>query len=218
MTRDRILEAAIAVFAERGFAGASVRLICQRAKANPAAIKYYFGSKEGLYQEVLRAAAAAFSEQAVADDRLVERLAPQDAIAFLIRQQLMPLLRRDKIGRYLRVFAWENMAPTETFRTFIATERIPVLSMADAIVRRILPATASREDILVATLWLLNQALPFIRNRETLAGPPFNLTFDAEFIDRLGASLARLAFGGLAASSAAAEPPSGAPPVENVAV
>jgi AcrR family transcriptional regulator len=189
------------VFAERGFGGASVRVICQRAKANPAAIKYYFGSKEGLYQEVLRAAAAAFSEQTLSDDQLIERLSPRDAIAFLIRQQLMPLLRQDKIGRYLRVFAWENMSPTETFRTFIATERIPVLSMADAIVRRLLPAGASQEDVVVATLWLVNQAAPFIRNRETLTGPPFNLVFDAEFIERLAATLARLTFGGLGADA-----------------
>lgn len=199
MTRDRILDAAITVFAERGFGGASVRMICQRAEANPAAIKYYFGSKEGLYQEVLRAAATAFSAQTVADEQLIERLNPRDAIALLIRQQLMPLLRHDKIGRYLRVFAWENMAPTETFRSFIATERIPVLSMADAIVRRLLPAGTSREDTMLATLWLVNQAAPFIRNRETLAGPPFNLAFDVDFIERLAATLARFAYGGLAA-------------------
>jgi len=203
MTRDRILDAAVTVFAERGFGGASVRVICQRAQANPAAIKYYFGSKEGLYREVLRAAAAAFSEQTLADDQLIERLSPRDAVAFLIRQQLMPLLRHDKIGRYLRVFAWENMAPTETFRTFIATERFPVMAAADAIVRRLLPEGATQEETLVATLWLVNQAAPFIRNRDTFAGPPFNFTFDADFIERLAAHLARLAYGGLAAGTGA---------------
>lgn len=203
MTRERLLDAAITVFAERGYAGASVRAICQRAKANPAAIKYYFGSKEGLYQEVLRAAAAAFGAQSDAGEAEIDRLEAPQAIGALIRQQLMPLLRRDKIARYLRVFAWENMSPTKTFRQFVATERIPVLSMADTIVGKLLPE-ASREERLVASIWLVNQAAPFIRNRDMLSAEPFNLKFDAEFLDRLAEMLAGLAAGGLSARAGGA--------------
>lgn len=203
MTRERLLDAAITVFAERGYAGASVRAICQRAKANPAAIKYYFGSKEGLYQEVLRAAAAAFGAQSDAGEAEIDRLEAPQAIGALIRQQLMPLLRRDKIARYLRVFAWENMSPTKTFRQFVATERIPVLSMADTIVGKLLPE-ASREERLVASIWLVNQAAPFIRNRDMLSAEPFNLKFDAEFLDRLAEMLAALAAGGLSARAGGA--------------
>lgn len=195
MTRARLLAAAVAVFAERGYAGASVRAICQRAKANPAAIKYYFGSKEGLYREVLRLAVAAFGEEPLGGVD-IDRTEPAEAIRLMIRHQLTPLLRRDKIGRYLRIFAWENMAPTATFRQFIATERIPLLAAADAIVGKLRPE-ASREERLVATIWLVNQAAPFIRNRETLAEAPFHLKFDQEFIDRLAESLARLACNGL---------------------
>ena len=47
-TRQRVLEAAGEVFAERGFRAATVREICQRAKANLAAVNYHFGDKERL--------------------------------------------------------------------------------------------------------------------------------------------------------------------------
>lgn len=47
--RTAILEAAIELFAEHGFQGASARAITSRASANVAAIKYYFGDKTGLY-------------------------------------------------------------------------------------------------------------------------------------------------------------------------
>ncbi|HET6421809.1 MAG TPA: CerR family C-terminal domain-containing protein [Geobacteraceae bacterium] len=53
-TRLRILETAALVFAERGFAATTVRMICGRANVNIAAVNYHFGGKEALYREVLR--------------------------------------------------------------------------------------------------------------------------------------------------------------------
>ncbi len=52
-TRERLFRAAIAVFAARGYRGATVRAICERAGANVAAVNYHFGDKERLYAEVL---------------------------------------------------------------------------------------------------------------------------------------------------------------------
>jgi AcrR family transcriptional regulator len=52
-TRGRILAAALELFAESGFEGASTRAIAERATVNLPAIQYYFGSKEGLYRAVV---------------------------------------------------------------------------------------------------------------------------------------------------------------------
>ena len=49
-TREAILAAAEQEFAEKGFALASAREICRRAKANSALMNRYFGSKEALYR------------------------------------------------------------------------------------------------------------------------------------------------------------------------
>src|SRR5262245_49466633 len=55
-TRERIVEAAGEIFAEKGFDATTVRDICQRAEANIAAVNYYFGDKQRLYVEaVMRA-------------------------------------------------------------------------------------------------------------------------------------------------------------------
>ena len=51
-TREAILAAAEAEFAEKGFELASAREICRRADANAALISRYFGSKEALYRIV----------------------------------------------------------------------------------------------------------------------------------------------------------------------
>ena len=54
--RERIVEAAGELFAERGFEATTVRDICQAADANVAAVNYYFGDKQRLYVEaVIRA-------------------------------------------------------------------------------------------------------------------------------------------------------------------
>ncbi|CAD5377457.1 TetR/AcrR family transcriptional regulator [Pseudomonas sp. OF001] len=51
-TVERILDAAEQLFAERGFAETSLRLITSKAEVNLAAVNYHFGSKEALIQAV----------------------------------------------------------------------------------------------------------------------------------------------------------------------
>jgi len=52
-TKESLLDAAEALFAEHGFAGASLRAITARADANIAAAHYHFGSKESLLRAVV---------------------------------------------------------------------------------------------------------------------------------------------------------------------
>lgn len=52
-TRQRILEAATAEFAEHGLAGARVERIAKRAEANPKMLYTYFGSKDELFDHVV---------------------------------------------------------------------------------------------------------------------------------------------------------------------
>jgi len=53
-TKDRILDAAEALFARDGFHFASLRSITAAAEVNLAAVNYHFGSKEALLEEVLK--------------------------------------------------------------------------------------------------------------------------------------------------------------------
>ena len=52
-TRDRLLAAATAEFASRGFDGAKVDRIATRARVNKAMLYYHFHSKTALYQTIL---------------------------------------------------------------------------------------------------------------------------------------------------------------------
>lgn len=53
-TKERLLTAAIKIFAEKGFMASTVREICHEADVNVAAVNYHFGDKEQLYGTVLQ--------------------------------------------------------------------------------------------------------------------------------------------------------------------
>ena len=61
-TRENILRAATKVFAKHGYDGGSVEKISKAAKSYDRMIYYYFGSKEGLFIEVLEATYRRFNE------------------------------------------------------------------------------------------------------------------------------------------------------------
>ena len=55
-TKERLLETAIGKFAEKGYAGASVREIVEQAGVSKPVLYYYFQSKEGLFLAILEMA------------------------------------------------------------------------------------------------------------------------------------------------------------------
>jgi AcrR family transcriptional regulator len=55
-TRQRLLDAGLQRFADKGFAGVTVRDLCRAADANVASVNYHFGDKLGLYREVMERA------------------------------------------------------------------------------------------------------------------------------------------------------------------
>ncbi len=103
-TRERLVAAAAELFAEHGYRGASVRDICNRARANPGAVSYHFGGKRQLYRTALRRAAEAVAAAAThASDmadvpllerapmvvrRLYRRLGPGEPLVRLVLQDL----------------------------------------------------------------------------------------------------------------------------------
>ena len=61
---------------------------------------------------------------------------------------------------------------------------------------------ASREEIAVATIWLTQQAVPFIRYYDMLSKQPLDLCIDQTFIERLAFDLGRMSVAALTARTA----------------
>jgi AcrR family transcriptional regulator len=54
--RTRLVEAAVGLFAQKGYAATTVREIVAAAGVSPPVLYYYFGNKEGLFLELMREA------------------------------------------------------------------------------------------------------------------------------------------------------------------
>ena len=77
-TSDQLLDAARDLFADRGYDGASIRAITDRAGANLGSVTYHFGTKEALYHRVIETFLAPLRERVVAaagtDGRPLDRI------------------------------------------------------------------------------------------------------------------------------------------------
>jgi len=196
VTRERIMRAAERLFAESGYDGTSIRAIVAKAKVNQAAINYHFEGKDGLYREVLRVAFRALTEQQLEHAEELKSMSREEALVQFVRRQLQPLLGRDEYSRHMRIFNWETVQPTAVFRSLIAEEAAPFLSLAADLVRRFMPGADPR-TLTVAAVWLLGQCSIFVRNREQLAEPPTGLVLDEAAVEWLTITISHWVVAGL---------------------
>ena len=110
--RDKVIDAAARVFAERGYHGASTQDIADFLGMRQASLYYYFPSKEAALEEVCAVGAAGFLENAEAIAR--SDAAPPDKLRALLVAHVMPLsTKADYIQTFLQERKW---LPTESRR------------------------------------------------------------------------------------------------------
>lgn len=89
-SHERLLQAAIHVFTERGYEDASIRAICKRAGLNVAMVRYHFGGKRGLYDEVIRFVVDTDARKELLRKAVQESATPEEAL----RQAIHTVFRR----------------------------------------------------------------------------------------------------------------------------
>lgn len=94
-TKERILDVAEQIFAEKGYAATSMRTITSQAKVNLAAINYHFGSKVQLYRAVFRRRVEPMNRSRIEMLQSLERKAGDTPLALedILQAFLEPALR-----------------------------------------------------------------------------------------------------------------------------
>ncbi len=151
-TQKRLLLAAERQFAEHGFAGASVRDICGRAKVDLAMINYHFASKLGLYRAVFLRRSEVLNKHRLEElDRVLQAESDCADLAGVVRALVGPniRLRNDaKLGglAFARMIAHEMIDPNGQRRNIIGHIFDTVASRFIEALALVLPQ-ASRADL-----------------------------------------------------------------------
>lgn len=109
-SRERLLQAALRLFAQQGYAKASTRDIAEAAGANLASIRYYFGDKAGLYRAVFVAAAESPEEEIARFGG--EHLSLQEALRGLFFGFVEPLREGEIAELSMKLYMREIIEPT----------------------------------------------------------------------------------------------------------
>jgi len=204
-TKAQILEAAGAVFAEKGFDRATGKEIAERAGSNSAAVNYYYGGIEGLYADVLVEA----HRRLLTYDKLVA-LAESPGEPTEKLKSLIGLIARRITGPgssswALRVLSREILSPSSVFPVLVKQEILPKKLVVTGIIGEIL---GRPHDDPAVTRCTLNIIAPFamllVGNRQifTQVLPGFN-SGEPEVQEQIVEHFQRFALAGLAATAAA---------------
>lgn len=165
-TKDRILDAAEALFMEQGFSATSLRNITARAGVNLASVNYHFGSKEELIKAVFSRRLTPLNRERIAALDELERAAGAEAVApgRILEAFLWASLRlsRDPIrggAVFLRLLGQAFTEPAEYMRNFLPEQYAEVVRRYKAAFARALPQVP--EDELVWRLHFLFGAIAY---------------------------------------------------------
>jgi AcrR family transcriptional regulator len=146
-TKERILCAAEALFAQRGFDGASLRQLTAAAGVNLAAVNYHFGSKEKLVEQVFRRRLDALNARRLdALSRVIgtDNTTLEDVLDAYIRPAL-ELSHDDGGSLFMRVLARAFAEHDDTLRQFLSENYGHVMRQFTAEFARLLPQLSKPE-------------------------------------------------------------------------
>lgn len=140
-TKERILAAAEALFAQRGFDGASLRQLTASAGVNLAAVNYHFGSKEKLVEQVFKRRLDALNQHRLAElDKIAGR--PGTTLEDVLAAYIRPALELSHEGNgslFMRVLARAFAEHDDTLRQFLSENYGHVMRQFTAEFARLLP-------------------------------------------------------------------------------
>jgi len=170
VTRNRILKASVDVFAEKGYRDATVQDICRKARANIAAVNYYFGSKEHLYAEALRLAFRRSLEAHPIDGGVSPSAPPEDRLRGSIEATVQRML--DPEGREFDILHKEMANPTGLVSEIVRESVEPIRERMRSIVREIIGPRATEEQVALCQSSIMAQCMHLMMPERRHVRPP----------------------------------------------
>jgi len=154
VTREKLIEAAGEIFAQKGLHGASIRDITRRAGANIASVNYHFHDKAELYAQVLRQAHAGI---AAAMSRPLSAPTPEGRLRELLLAILTAALDPVRPKWHRRLISRELIEPTPALELMHEFMQQPMQRLWD-VVREMRP-DLPRQQLMLAVSGIVAQCM-----------------------------------------------------------
>ncbi len=205
-SREKLLDAAEALFAERGLAAVSLRAINAAAGLSPAALHYHFGTKQALVQAILlRRMPELMARRGALLDELAGSSDPPDAPAVVdafLRPLVELVLGEPEAGRrYIRFIA-RAFADGDVDTRFVLARFEEDMAKLDPLLQRALPELPI-DLVRVRLLIAIESGLHVLANADTYAAS--STTSAALSPEQFSTVLLDFIAGGLGAASRLAQ-------------
>lgn len=137
-TKQRLVNTAGQIFADKGFEAASIREICQRAEANIAAVHYHFGDKKQLYVAAVRAAQCAQDVSAHFPESFAD-LPPTQRLRAFVGGMFASMLDNGRPNWHLHLMLRELAHPSDACETIVEDYIRPMAASLRSILAELLP-------------------------------------------------------------------------------
>ena len=168
-TRQRVLEAAGEVFAEKGFAKATIREIVDRARANINAVNYYFRDKRGLYVALFEHAHEIVGGKDSDVFAMNRHLPPEGRLRAMIAHVLHGFILTKRAPWEDRLMLREMIEPTGVIEIVVERFIQPRFEELVAIVRELVPRHTSRLSVQLCAQSILGQCVHIARGRHVVS-------------------------------------------------
>ncbi len=192
IAKERILDQAEALFAQKGFSAVSVREITSAAKCNLAAVNYHFGSKQNLYLEVFRyrwVPRARRLQEYFRDSLAGQDSPPPRALAQALAEAfLVGPLSDEERNRHYQLMTRELGQPTEAFELVAEQVMRPFFKGVADTLRSAVPEGLGKERLMLNILSMFAMVLYFNFARvavSRITGREYDSAFKATLVEHI---------------------------------
>ncbi len=197
LTRQRLLEAAGEVFAERGFRDAVVRDICEKAGANVAAINYHFGNKQRLYSAVLKLSYETAMRKYPPTLGLTDDSTPQEQLFAFVHALLLRVLDAGRPAWHGKLVGREMAEPTVAFEEIARDMLDPLFLRLRGILAKLVPG-ATEDHLNRSCASIVGQCMFYYHGRAVIHRVYPSQGYGPADIEALAQHVTRFSLAGLA--------------------
>jgi AcrR family transcriptional regulator len=188
-TRDKLLDVAGRIFADRGYHAATIREICVAAGANIAAVNYHFGDKLALYTEVVQQSMR-MGELEAMKNALDQQAPPEVILRSVVQVRLRGICRNDRPDWYFRILVHEMAQPTPALRQLINKVGRPIFERMLGLIGGMIGLPANDEKTRMCAISVMGQILVYVFSLPLLTGVWPELKMTPEQVDRISEHIA----------------------------